>query len=77
VRDHRQWLAIVVLDLLLGWTLVGWVAALVWACTADTKPAAMPPSAKAKPNFAQAFPPQPTPQPRNLKEFLQMVGRVD
>lgn len=27
--------AIFVLNLLLGWTLIGWVGALVWACTKD------------------------------------------
>jgi hypothetical protein len=27
--------AIFVLNLLLGWTLIGWVAALVWATTSD------------------------------------------
>ena len=32
-RNHRQMLAIIVLNLLLGWTLLGWVGALVWACT--------------------------------------------
>jgi len=32
-RDHRQLMAIVVLNLLLGWTLLGWCGALVWACT--------------------------------------------
>lgn len=31
--------AIFALNLLLGWTLVGWVIALVWALT-DSKPAA-------------------------------------
>ena len=36
VRSHRQTMAIVVLNLLLGWTLIGWVVAIVWACTADT-----------------------------------------
>jgi hypothetical protein len=30
---HRQTLAIFVLNLFLGWTIVGWVGALVWACT--------------------------------------------
>ena len=30
-RDHPQSLAIVALNLLLGWTFIGWVAALVWA----------------------------------------------
>jgi Superinfection immunity protein len=33
-RGHHQLLAILVLNLLLGWTMVGWIAALVWACTA-------------------------------------------
>jgi hypothetical protein len=32
---HRQTLAIFVLNLFLGWTIVGWVGALVWACTED------------------------------------------
>jgi hypothetical protein len=34
-RRHRNEIAIFVLNLLLGWTLLGWVAALVWACTSD------------------------------------------
>lgn len=34
IREHRQVLAIGVLNLFLGWTLVGWVIALVWACLA-------------------------------------------
>lgn len=34
-RDHRQTGAIVVLNLLAGWTVVGWVVAIVWASTAD------------------------------------------
>ena len=37
-RHHRQTLAIFILNLLLGWTLLGWVIAMVWACTADTLP---------------------------------------
>lgn len=34
-RHHRQRVAIWVLTILLGWTVVAWVAALVWACTSD------------------------------------------
>ena len=37
-RRHRNRTAIGVLNLLLGWTLIGWVAALVWALTADVEP---------------------------------------
>jgi ABC-type transport system involved in cytochrome c biogenesis permease component len=36
-RAHRNGLAIFVLNLLLGWTGLGWIAALVWSCTSDTK----------------------------------------
>ena len=32
-NNHRQTVAIVILNLFLGWTLLGWVGALVWACT--------------------------------------------
>jgi len=35
-REHRNQLAITILNIFLGWTLIGWVAALVWACTAET-----------------------------------------
>lgn len=36
-RNHRRSLAIFVLNILLGWTLLGWIAALVWACTSDVE----------------------------------------
>jgi len=29
---------IFVVNLFLGWTVVGWVVALIWACAADTRP---------------------------------------
>jgi hypothetical protein len=34
-RNHRQAMAIMVLNFFGGWTAIGWVVALVWACTAD------------------------------------------
>ncbi|MBI5451613.1 MAG: superinfection immunity protein [Gammaproteobacteria bacterium] len=34
LRHHHQRHAILVLNLLLGWTFFGWVVALVWAATA-------------------------------------------
>lgn len=36
-RNHHQAGAIFILNLLLGWTLLGWVFALVWANTAIRK----------------------------------------
>jgi len=39
VREHHQKAAITALNLLLGWTFVGWAAAFIWACTAVKEPA--------------------------------------
>ncbi|MGI9250118.1 MAG: superinfection immunity protein [Pseudohongiellaceae bacterium] len=33
-RGHPQVVAIFALNLLLGWTLLGWIAAFVWSLTA-------------------------------------------
>lgn len=32
-RGHKDGVSIFVLNIFLGWTLVGWVCALAWACT--------------------------------------------
>lgn len=37
IRDHRNRGAICLVNALLGWTFVGWVVALVWACMNPTK----------------------------------------
>ena len=42
LRGHHQVVAISVLNFFLGWTLLGWVGALVWACTAITRPVVIP-----------------------------------
>jgi hypothetical protein len=36
VRGKRDVVAIVVLNFFLGWTVIGWVVALVWALKTDT-----------------------------------------
>jgi hypothetical protein len=33
-REHPQLNAIGVINILLGWTVIGWIAALVWALSA-------------------------------------------
>ena len=32
-REHHQRLAIFVLNLVFGWSFLGWIAAFIWACT--------------------------------------------
>lgn len=34
LRDHPSFGGIMVLNLLLGWTVLGWIIALVWSCSA-------------------------------------------
>jgi len=34
-RDRRDAVGIFLLNFFLGWTLIGWVAALIWACASD------------------------------------------
>lgn len=36
-RRHNNRLAIFALNFFAGWTLVGWVVAIVWSCTRDTE----------------------------------------
>jgi len=40
-RSHQNAAAIAVLNILTGWTFLGWVVAMVWACTA-TRPMGIP-----------------------------------
>jgi hypothetical protein len=43
LRSHRNIGAIAVLNLLLGWTLLGWIGALIWSATSNTsQPASQP-----------------------------------
>jgi hypothetical protein len=37
VREHRNAGMIFILNLLLGWTVIGWVILLVWACVGERR----------------------------------------
>jgi hypothetical protein len=37
-RRHRNYSAIAILNLFLGWTLIGWILSLVWAYTDNVEP---------------------------------------
>lgn len=36
-RGHNNWLPIFLLCLFLGWSCIGWLAALIWSFSSDTK----------------------------------------
>ncbi|MBU2555542.1 MAG: superinfection immunity protein [Bacteroidetes bacterium] len=35
--DHRNFASIFILNLLLGWSIIGWIVAIVWAFSNDKK----------------------------------------
>jgi hypothetical protein len=37
-RDKSDAGLIFLVNLFLGWTVVGWIVAFIWACAADTRP---------------------------------------
>jgi hypothetical protein len=37
LRGHQSWPAIAILDLLLGWSVIGWIIALIWSLTAPRR----------------------------------------
>jgi hypothetical protein len=41
-RDHRRFLAILLLNILLGWTILGWIGAFIWSCVSESKPIEVP-----------------------------------
>src|SRR5260370_12944779 len=66
-RHHPQQTPIFALNLLLGWTLIGWVIAIVWALTAFSAPKRPASYAQLSPEerlpcpfCAQAIPPEAT-----------------
>ncbi|WP_373053896.1 superinfection immunity protein [Thioalkalivibrio sp.] len=37
LRDHRHFYWLFALNLLLGWTVIAWLVALVWSCLGATE----------------------------------------
>lgn len=37
-HKHRNVLSIFLVNFFLGWTVIGWIVAMIWACSADAPP---------------------------------------
>ncbi len=48
LRDHQQRFMVGLLNLLLGWTLIGWVVAFLWATFSQTQTGALSSAARRK-----------------------------
>jgi hypothetical protein len=81
-RRKRNWRAIFALNLLAGWTIVGWIGALVWSLTVEppVAPAHVPEAAPgATGNVAlklTAAPRNETAEPHNRALSCQVCGRI-
>lgn len=66
-RDKSSFTAIFLLNLFLGWTFIGWIAALIWAVTAEQKQQV---------SVAQQQPVAPgAPQPASAGFFCSSCGK--
>jgi hypothetical protein len=54
-RGKADAAGIFLLNLFLGWTLIGWVLALLWAISSDNRPAAYLPCVPAGPGYPSRF----------------------
>ena len=72
-RDHHQRLAIGILNLVAGWSVVGWIVALVWACTVVRQAAPPAPRASAPPRSPGTTAPRPRPRfPLSVEDELAL-----
>ena len=68
-RRHPNTVPILLVNLFLGWTFVGWFIALVWACTSTSKPTVV---------IQQAFqPPQGFQAPQTLPQAPAPFKKLD
>ncbi|HUJ31370.1 MAG TPA: superinfection immunity protein [Candidatus Acidoferrum sp.] len=37
-HNKRDFVGIFVVNLLFGWTIIGWIIAMIWACASEVKP---------------------------------------
>jgi hypothetical protein len=37
-HNHRNVLSIFLVNFFFGWTVIGWIVAMIWACSADARP---------------------------------------
>ena len=72
-RNHRQFFAILLLNIALGWTILGWIASLIWACS--NEPVAF---AEAQTVYRSPALPRRKRRPRSFKirySLIQIVRR--
>ncbi|MBS7564180.1 superinfection immunity protein [Mucilaginibacter sp. Bleaf8] len=65
-RNKRNAISIALLNFLLGWTLIGWVGALIWALTKDNVPPAQFGSPITAPSYSKS-------NPELLLEYKQLL----
>lgn len=71
-RRHRQRVAIFLLNFLLGWTILGWIIALVWAATTDVE---RRPAGRKAPDPSSPAPRDRSGQPDPAERFLSGAKR--
>ncbi len=74
IRNHKNGAGIFLLNLLLGWTILGWIAALVWSVSSqDAAPQQVVVNVQSGPGGQVTTTAAPTPRP--VAEFCPQCGK--
>lgn len=68
-REHKSLSAIALLNIFLGWTLIGWVAAMVWACKSQVQAVEIVPATPSTPAPAISAAPSLSDEMRKLAKL--------
>ena len=69
-RNHRSFNAIAILNVFLGWTLIGWVAAMAWACKSQVQ------EVEVVHTYTPAPSPAPVPSSSSLSDELRKLAQL-
>ncbi len=69
LRRHESAMPLFLVNIFLGWTLIGWIVCLVWALTGTGESRGVPAASK-----PQAASPEPAPPPAVEKKFCTQCG---
>ena len=76
VGRHRRWLLITLIDLLFGWTVIGWLVALALLATGRRRQPPPPPPAAGQGGLPVPLPPSPPPTPSLTESRVEQLERL-
>lgn len=76
VGRHRRWLLITLIDLLFGWTVIGWFIALALLATGRRQQPPPPPPNTGQGGLPASLPPSPPPTPAPTDSRVEQLEKL-